>query len=130
MGYEMAGHIHAHLMAQYAQDAQRVNRPWELWQQKTVTQLVWRDLDRHPDWQIRKHYRRKPEAPPELSTPPERIFEKNGIKWTIPAHMNPPNMPAENNKAKDGDLVKFNGARSAVVEIEIAGETITARIRS
>lgn len=58
------GHVHAELMAQYAQDALETDRPWERWQSRSKASerpgLAWRTLYGHPKWQDSRDYRRKP----------------------------------------------------------------------
>ena len=51
-------HIHAELMAQYAEDAKRYNEPWELWQHGDNG--VWTRCTCHPGWHKEHSYRRKP----------------------------------------------------------------------
>ena len=55
----MAAHVHAELMAQYAQDATTTNKPWEFWQCKDSGEF-WNDLTRSPSWSVAAIYRRKP----------------------------------------------------------------------
>ena len=54
------GHIHAELMAQYAEDAKQHDRPWELWQQGD--REVWVGCTYNPNWEIDRSYRRKPQT--------------------------------------------------------------------
>ena len=54
------GHIHAELMAQYAEDAKQHDRPWELWQHGDHE--VWVGCTYHPNWEIDRSYRRKPQT--------------------------------------------------------------------
>ena len=51
------GHIHAELMAQYAEDAKQHAKPWELWQHGDGR--VWSDCTGHPSWHIDRYFRRK-----------------------------------------------------------------------
>lgn len=51
------GHIHAELMAQYAEDAKQYDKPWELWQYGD--QDGWVDCANHPSWHPDGIYRRK-----------------------------------------------------------------------
>ena len=51
-------HIHAELMAQYAEDAKVHDEPWELWQHEAVG--TWIDCVSHPCWCSDSRYRRKP----------------------------------------------------------------------
>ena len=51
-------HIHAELMAQYAEDAKQYDEPWELWQHDASG--TWVDCVSHPSWWSHVQYRRKP----------------------------------------------------------------------
>ena len=51
-------HIHAELMAQYAEDAKQYDKPWELWQHGDGES--WVRCASHPGWQTDHFYRRKP----------------------------------------------------------------------
>lgn len=58
---EKKGHVHAELMAQYAEDAKTSKTPWELWQIKDkYKDDVWFCCQRHPIWATHLEYRRKP----------------------------------------------------------------------
>ena len=52
------GHIHADLLAQYAEDAKQHDKPWELWQY--YASGTWENCENHPGWFTDHHYRRKP----------------------------------------------------------------------
>ena len=52
------GHIHADLMAQYAEDAKVHDEPWEFWQHDASG--TWVDCVSHPGWCSDSQYRRKP----------------------------------------------------------------------
>ena len=52
------GHIHADLMAQYAEDAKQYDKPWELWQHGDGE--TWVRCSTHPGWHTDHFYRRKP----------------------------------------------------------------------
>lgn len=54
----MPAHIHAELMAQYAEDALTTNRPWELWEVMPVNS-EWMPLYDNPSWNTATKYRRK-----------------------------------------------------------------------
>lgn len=60
-GMEKKGHIHAELMAQYAEDAKTLAKPWELWQFKGGSG-DWLRCQRHPHWANAAEYRRKPKT--------------------------------------------------------------------
>ena len=50
-------HIHAELMAQYAEDAKKYNEPWKMWQNGDGN--TWSDCTTHPYWLTTHVYRRK-----------------------------------------------------------------------
>ena len=52
------GHIHANLMAKYAEDAKQHDRPWELWQYNDGD--TWIGCSIHPRWFPDFTYRHKP----------------------------------------------------------------------
>lgn len=64
-------HVHAELMALYAEDAKETDEPWERWQERAPLEYprsIYRYYDedgyttcvRHPSWDLRYQYRRKP----------------------------------------------------------------------
>jgi hypothetical protein len=55
-------HIHAELMALYAQDAMESETPWEMWQYYDTNTNDWIDFDTHPMWFSDSQYRRKPKT--------------------------------------------------------------------
>ena len=52
------GHIHAELMAQYAEDAKEHDRPWELWEYDS--EGIWKSCADNPAWLPDRTYRHKP----------------------------------------------------------------------
>ena len=55
------GHVHAELMAQYAEDARETDRPWERWQVGLIHPgSGYITCECHPSWQPDHAYRRKP----------------------------------------------------------------------
>ena len=56
----MSGHVHAHLMALYAQDATETAKPWERWQFRRDPD--WRDCEEPLYWHEGIEYRRKPKT--------------------------------------------------------------------
>ena len=57
----MSGHVHAHLMALYAQDAAETDKPWERWEiLKNYDE--WEGLSANPLWCDLNDYRRKPKT--------------------------------------------------------------------
>ena len=59
--HQTAGHVHAVLMAQYAEDAKTHPEPWKLWQVKCADG-AWRDCHDNPTWGRDTEYRRKPKT--------------------------------------------------------------------
>lgn len=53
-------HIHAELMAQYAEDAKVHDEPWKLWQYYVIE--TWENCENHPSWHSDSQYRRKPRS--------------------------------------------------------------------
>lgn len=72
----MTAHKHAHLMAQYAQDALETETPWTRWQ---VLRLdaggQWVDCFISIGWDVRAEYRRKPKTLTYTVTIPEPLRE-------------------------------------------------------
>ena len=58
---EQVSHVHAELMAQYAEDAKTTDKPWELWQAKG-DDCDWWDCNANPRWANATEYRRKPKT--------------------------------------------------------------------
>ena len=58
---EKKGHVHAELMAQYAEDAKTHDEPWKMWQIH-YTGDVWQELADNPTWVSGLKYRRKPKT--------------------------------------------------------------------
>ena len=79
------GHIHAELMAQYAEDAKQHDRPWELWQQGDHE--VWVGCTYNPNWEIDRSYRRKPQTimigEHEVPEPCREVPEVGQKVWAI-----------------------------------------------
>lgn len=60
---EQQGHVHAELMAQYAEDAKTHDEPWKLWQvnySDNFEEGKWTKLRDNPSWVTGVKYRRKP----------------------------------------------------------------------
>lgn len=53
-------HVHAEKMKQYAEDAAKHNKPWELWQFKCDGTSDWWDFIDNPVWDVNTEYERKP----------------------------------------------------------------------
>lgn len=69
-----AGHIHAELMKQYAEDAAKSETPWKNWEFTYGSDNFWESADWHPSWDIGCKYRRKPK---------QKFIEFNGKKFEI-----------------------------------------------
>lgn len=55
------GHVHAELMAQYAEDAKETDRPWERWQVELIAHVSgYITCECNPSWEPEHVYRRKP----------------------------------------------------------------------
>ena len=54
------GHIHAKLMAQYAEDAAETDMPWERWEVSFSGGFT--GVTGHPSWSVNHKYRRKPKT--------------------------------------------------------------------
>ena len=57
---ESKGHIHAHLMSQYAEDAMVSETPWEMWE--WCCNGEWVTCKKSPGWWECAQYRRKPKT--------------------------------------------------------------------
>lgn len=85
-------HVHAHLMALYAEDAKVHDEPWELWQHGDGSD--WLNCVSHPGWRKVVLYRRKPlsfvigdiEVPAPCKVPLELLQEYfvPNLSTTIP----------------------------------------------
>ena len=53
-------HRHADLMLEYAQDAAKTDKPWELWEARPSDAPTWKTLADNPIWRVSVEYRRKP----------------------------------------------------------------------
>jgi hypothetical protein len=79
------GHIHAELMAQYAEDAKQHEKPWQLWQ--NYVSGTWENCENHPSWHSDSQYRRKPRTIKigdiEVSEPCREAPEVGQKVWAI-----------------------------------------------
>ena len=78
-------HIHAELMAQYAEDAKQHDKPWELWQY--YVSGTWENCENHPSWFTDHHYRRKPRTVQigDIEVPePCKFALRYGQKYFVP----------------------------------------------
>lgn len=55
----MSGHVHAKLMALYAQDAAETDTPWGRWEYRRSELIGWISVNKHPEWDDCTEYRRK-----------------------------------------------------------------------
>lgn len=57
----MSGHKHAELMLEYAKDAAKTDKPWELWELRQAnSDNSWSKCINNPSWSEKTEYRRKP----------------------------------------------------------------------
>ena len=83
-------HVHAELMAQFAEDAKTHTEPWKLWQIK-ADDGIWWDCQYSPMWQIEAEYRRKPKTHivNGVEIPDLRITPKIYEEYCYPAPNHP-----------------------------------------
>lgn len=55
----MTAHVHAELMAQYAEDARETDKPWERWEY-CIGSEWFQCREAHMHWSVEHQYRRKP----------------------------------------------------------------------
>ena len=86
----MTAHKHAHLMAQYAQDAAETDEPWERWE-TAISGNKWCSLPGNPIWGEHAEYRRKPRTLTDTVTIPEPMREapKDGNEYYVPCQLAP-----------------------------------------
>lgn len=84
-GMVKQGHVHADLMALYAEDAKTSDKPWELWQLFTKIG-TWVGLDKNPDWCEDIQYRRKPKTHTVngVEVPDLRFVPEEGEEYWFP----------------------------------------------
>ena len=84
-------HIHAELMAQYAEDAKKYNEPWEMWQHGDGG--AWCDCTSHPSWTTFYVYRRKPRmikiGRHEVPEPVREPLRRGQKFWTVNPFLGP-----------------------------------------
>ena len=87
----MTKHIHAELMAQYAQDALETETPWERWQFRLVGAKNWLDGSYGIGFSWRCEYRRKPRTMTYTVTIPEPMREapEVGESYYVPCQLAP-----------------------------------------
>ena len=78
----MTAHKHAHLMAQYAQDALETDTPWKRWEFATSGN-EWVSLPENPIWSEYSEYRRKPRTLTYTVTMPEPLREAPEVGKTF-----------------------------------------------
>ena len=69
----MTAHKHAHLMAQYAQDAMETDKPWDRWQFRVLDTEGWLDCASGTGFSDLCEYRRKPRTLTYSVTIPEPL---------------------------------------------------------
>ena len=84
-------HIHAELMAQYAEDAKKYNEPWKMWQNGDGN--TWSDCTTHPYWLTTHVYRRKPRtikiAGYEVPEPVREPLRRGQKFWAVNPFLGP-----------------------------------------
>lgn len=100
-------HIHAELMAKYAEDARETDKPWERWQHRGSWDLPdrWWDCTTHPIWAENLQYRRKPQ---------KKIYEKWVHLWKDGSHTS----GSWYNSYEEADAAFPNRFRENLVKIE------------
>lgn len=83
-------HIHAELMAQYAEDAKTTDKPWELWEGKNLFNK-WVPLPFTPVWETNREYRRKPKTKliHGVEIPDFDFIPKDGEQYCYPVINSP-----------------------------------------
>src|SRR5690606_32274184 len=72
-------HVHAELMAQYAEDAQNSEKPWRLWA-LNPSNGKWMQLTHHPNSHTNREYRRHQLVPHVAGVPfPDMILDKYSV---------------------------------------------------
>lgn len=71
-------HIHAELMALYAQDAMETDEPWTRWEIKHLAENEWSPVKSYPFWSKEFQYRRKP-----------KMLSINGFEFPEPCRVAP-----------------------------------------
>lgn len=84
-GMAKQGHVHADLMALYAEDAKTTDKPWELWQVKDKDG-VWWECKNNPLWGGDTEYRRKPKTHivNGVEVPDLRFVPNEGEEYHLP----------------------------------------------
>lgn len=83
---EQQGHIHAELMAMYAEDAKTHAEPWKLWEFR-IEGFAWCHCTHHPHWDEASDYRRKPKTHlvHGVEIPDLRVTPKNYADYWCPS---------------------------------------------
>ena len=80
------GHIHAELMAQYAEDALETDKPWERWEFHHK-RGEYQSLGSHPYWEVTREYRRKAKTilinGYEVPEPRRTPLKDDEVYWTL-----------------------------------------------
>ena len=85
-------HPHAELMAQYAEDAAKTDKPWLLWEYLKPAGVAWIDCQHNPCWISDRNYRRIPqtitvnniEVPVGLTREQAKnLYENGGEYWFV-----------------------------------------------
>jgi hypothetical protein len=81
-------HVHAELMALYAQDAMETDKPWEWWENNYGCLDNWETLTSSPSWRNEVNYRRKPRTIKvngfDVPEPMREIEHSQNVWWASP----------------------------------------------
>jgi hypothetical protein len=81
-------HVHAELMALYAQDAMETDKPWERWELKDTYQTHWTACKPHICFDDSLQYRRKPRTIKvngfDVPEPMRGIEQSQNVWWASP----------------------------------------------
>ena len=117
------GHIHAELMAQYAEDAKEHDNPWLLWEHGDGTE--WTNCTTHPGWFYDHLYRRKPRTVQigDIEVPePCKIEPESGQEYYIP------NLTAGANlRTWYGDKQDAHALKSNLVHLDFQSAALHAK---
>lgn len=117
-------HIHADLMAQYAEDAKQYDHPWELWQHGDHE--TWTSCTTHPSWFTDHQYRRKPrtiQIGDYVVPEPCKVELEYGQKYFVP-HLT---TAGAVRRTWDDDKHDANALKSNLVHLDFQSAEIHAK---